>query len=178
MFKLKKTYLFFLILILIFFFFKMFIIDVKKVKGISMEKALKDGNIVVVFKVAYGIKIPFKNYYLIRWSFPKENDIIVYKKNNRFAVKRCAGISGSPIDFSFKSLYNGDTDYRMRIGARTLHLTPLQFRILAGSYESPVRKIPKNTVLALGDNFDHSYDSRDYGYVSADSIYGKVILWK
>ena len=83
-----------------------------------------------------------------------------------------------PIDFSFNSLYNGLSDYKMTIGERSVNLSAAQFRNLGGRLENPARKIPKDTVLALGDNPDSSYDSRDYGFVSADSIYGKVITWK
>jgi len=35
--------------------------------------------------------------------------------------------------------------------------------------------LPGNMFLALGDNQDHSYDSRNYGPVSNDSIIGKVL---
>lgn len=173
----KKT-VFFLILILIFLIFKIFIFDIKTVKGRSMENTLKEGNLVFIFKAAYGIKFPSRNYYLVRWAFPKVNDIIVYRKGGHFAVKRCIGISDMPIDFSFNSLYNGLSDYKMTIGERSVNLSAAQFRNLGGRLENPARKIPKDTVLALGDNPDSSYDSRDYGFVSADSIYGKVITWK
>ena len=176
--KHKKKLILLFCLIVIITVLKTFVFEIKTVRGNSMENTLKEGNTVFILKAAYGIKLPLKNRYLVRWAFPAVNDIIVYRKGGHFAVKRCIGISEMPIDFSFNSLYNGHADYKMTVGERTDNLSAVQFRNLGGTAEALERKVPADTVLAVGDNPYVSYDSRDYGFVCADSIYGKVIIWK
>jgi signal peptidase I len=38
-------------------------------------------------------------------------------------------------------------------------------------------KVPEGMMFTLGDNMAESRDSRDYGFVSLDSVRGKV-LWR
>jgi signal peptidase I len=45
-----------------------------------------------------------------------------------------------------------------------------------GSTEIAKTEIPKNHIWVLGDNRDHSVDSRKFGAVPADSIVGRVAL--
>ncbi len=143
-----------------------------------MFPALKNGDCVFIFKAAYGIKIPGRNFYFIRWALPQLNDIIVYGKDGHFTVKRCSGISSSPIEFSKNLRYTVHPYYAMTVNGRTVMLTGVQFRNLGGMAEKQKQGIPEGYILALGDNLTVSYDSRDYGFISADGIYGKVLLWK
>lgn len=59
----------------------------------------------------------------------------------------------------------------------TAPLNRVQFRNLGGFLPEYAQKIPIGFVLVLGDNIAQSRDSRDYGFVAADSICGKL-LWK
>ena len=65
----------------------------------------------------------------------------------------------------------------LHLGSRCIPLTAVQFQNLGGFLSADRRKIPGDFILALGDNAAHSYDSRDYGFVAVDSIYGKLV-WK
>nr|WP_253719332.1 signal peptidase I [Treponema sp. OMZ 789] len=155
---------------------KGFVLDIKRVSGPSMEPALKDGDYVLIFKAAYGIKHPLKNKYLLRWALPKVEDVIVYRKYGGFTVKRCLGISHEPIEFSKKLGYN--YAYSMKVSGKDIPLTGVQFRNLGGMTFKERYLIPEGSVLALGDNLKESRDSRDYGFVLVDGIYGKVFIWK
>ncbi|MGF7109349.1 signal peptidase I [Treponema pedis] len=159
-------------------FIKSFIFDVKLVKGKSMEPVLKDGDFIFIFKAAYGIKLPWGNSYLLRWAEPAINDLILYVKDGHFTVKRCAGTAYLPIEF-YKGLgYNNELFYTVTTGGKTIELTAVQFRNLGGMADKQKQVIPKGYILALGDNLEASYDSRDYGFIFIGSIYGKVLLWK
>ncbi len=177
---------FIIIILLIICFIKIFIFDIKRVKGSSMLPTLEDGQIIVLFKVAYGIKHPFRNKYFIRWAEPKLDDIVIFVKRDLFAVKRVVGISLAPIEFNSSFDYNMERAqsgnyyfYQVCVEGRCVELNAEQFRNLGGcSKGSPSLVVPERTVFAVGDNFDESYDSRDYGFVHIDSIYAKVLLWK
>ena len=40
-----------------------------------------------------------------------------------------------------------------------------------------IKKVPEGRILAVGDNYIESVDSRDYGFVSTANVLGKA-LWK
>lgn len=175
----NKKRVFYLVCFIFFLIFvKAFIFDIKKVSGPSMEPSLKDGDYVLIFKAAYGIKHPLKNIYFLHWASPKIGDIVVYRKDSRFAVKRCLGIPQEPIEFYRKLGYNGSYDYSMKLLGKDIPLTASQFRNLGGITFKEKKIVPKGSVLALGDNLNESRDSRDYGFVLIDGIYGKVVIWK
>ncbi len=160
-----------------------------------MSPDFGEGRIVIVNKLAYGLKAVNKNFYFLRWAKPKLHDIVVYKKNGHLNLKRVAGIYGSPVeffsgfDYNEKNAGNDDVDgndkvdgnnaaYKMRVENKTIELDAIQFRKLGGFAQKENQGIPSGTVLLLGDNPEESYDSRHFGFVSIDSIYGKVFLWK
>ena len=172
----KKRIFYFVYAILFLILLKGFIVDIKRVSGHSMEPSLKDGDCIFIFKAAYGIKHPLKNKYIFRWARPKSGDIIVYRKDGHFTVKRCLGISEEPIEFSKKLGYN--YDYSMKVSGKDIPLTAVQFRNLGGMSDEEQVRVPAGYVLALGDNLKESHDSRDYGFVLVDGIYGKVFIWK
>jgi signal peptidase I len=70
---------------------KIFIFDFMIAEGNSMIPAIQSGTILLVSKIAYGIRFPWADTYMIRWSMPKMGDIVVfYTPLNRLEVKRYA----------------------------------------------------------------------------------------
>jgi signal peptidase I len=61
-------------------FLKAFAFDFMLVEGVSMEPALLPGQVVMINRLAYGIRSPFpaKDRYLVRWKVPSEDDIVVF----------------------------------------------------------------------------------------------------
>jgi signal peptidase I len=145
---------------------KLFVVDVMPVSGPSMRPTLSDGALIVEYKLAWGIPLPFQNRYLARWGKPRAGDIVVYPLNERYVVKRCVAPEGAPLAFS------DETGYSVRVGERTIPLTREQYFKLRCA-----ERVPEGMLFALGDNMAESRDSRDYGFVSIDSVRGKV-LWR
>lgn len=145
---------------------KMFIIDIEKISGTSMEPAIHDGSTVVLSKIHYGIVSPFGDRLLVQWKKPEKGDAVYYWFNDRPVVKRCVATEHETLVFS------SDSGYSMSVGGNTFPLTEAQYQRLKQSAE-----VPEGTILAIGDNYATSIDSRDYGFVSVDSIMGKI-LWK
>ncbi len=145
-------------------FLRIFIINVEKVSGTSMEPSIKEGDTVFVNKLAYGIANPATGRLVVQWAEPKIDDIIVYYMNDKLVMKRCVATENMPLDFS------KDSGYSFTVGGTEIPLTEQQYQRL--KYDESV---PDGTVLAIGDNYEESVDSRTYGFIEVDSIIGKVI---
>jgi signal peptidase I len=74
---------------------KFFLFDFMITEGLSMLPAIKPGTILVVIRTAYGFRLPGSAAYLLRWSTPKEGDVVVFfTPRGDTAVKRCNGMVG------------------------------------------------------------------------------------
>ncbi|WP_461246323.1 signal peptidase I [Treponema sp. R6D11] len=68
---------------------KLFFFDFIIAQGHSMEPAIRDGTVLVVSRISYGIQLP-SNRYLFRWGKPKVGEVVVfYTPSGELAVKRC-----------------------------------------------------------------------------------------
>ena len=74
---------------------KLFLVDFIIAEGNSMEPAIHSGSVLVVNRLQYGLRFPGQSGYLLRWSSPKEGDVVVfYTPSGSIAVKRCGGLLG------------------------------------------------------------------------------------
>lgn len=130
------------------------------VSGISMEPTLKEGQVIIVNKLAYYFKAP------------NRNDVIVYKQTNKehsyFELKRVIGLPGETVKIKNGIVYINDEAMKEMIKA-----DPIQNGGLA---EEGV-KLDDNEYFVLGDNRNESEDSRfaSVGNVLKNEILGKVI---
>ena len=143
---------------------KLFIFDILRVSGTSMEPAIKDGGRVCVNRLAYGLAIPFRSTFIVQWGQPKSGDVVIYLHDDKIVVKRCAAIGGDNLEFST------DSDYNLILGGNKIPLTRTQYDMMK-SFD----KVPEGYILALGDNYNESVDSRTYGFVSVKNVTGKII---
>ena len=145
-------------------FLKLFVVDVLHVSGTSMQPALQDGDTLLVNKLAYGIVRPYGDTLLVQWKTPRAGDIVIYLYNNKIVVKRCVATGGAHL------AYSDDTQYTVTVGDKTIPLTDAQYHNLRA-----IDSVPDGYILAIGDNYQESVDSRTYGFVSVRNILGKVI---
>ncbi len=143
---------------------KLLAFDVLWVSGPSMLPTLRAGMPVCEFKLAWGVPIPFSNRYALRWGSPKPGEIVIYPVAGRYVVKRCVAPAGTPLFFS------AERGYSVSVGGRTIPLDEEQYRNLKDALV-----VPTGMIFAIGDNMAESRDSRDYGFVSIDSIRGKAL---
>lgn len=165
-FSAKKYSLFLEILIgiVLGFLIKTMIFDIQRVSGTSMEETLKNGQYVGIFRLQYGIKLPFSDRLVLQWKTPEENDIVVFYANDKPVIKRCVATEKTPLDFS------AENGYSLIVGKRIIPLTEYQYQRLKNT-----DMVPENTFLAVGDNYSDSVDSREYGFVRSDAALGKAI---
>jgi signal peptidase I len=73
---------------------KLFAFDFIIAEGASMEPAIKSGAVLIVNRLQYGLRLPLRRSYLVRWAPPKTGDVVVfYTPEGRLAVKRCAALT-------------------------------------------------------------------------------------
>ncbi len=145
---------------------KFFIIDVVKISGPSMEPALSDGQTVLLYKLSYGVVIPFSSAFFIHWKKPEIHDVVYYLHNSKIVVKRCRGVENEALSFYSNKGYYVIIDNNTE---RSIPLTEQQYQRLKHT-----QVIPPGYIFAVGDNYDESVDSRDYGFVLASHVLGKA----
>jgi signal peptidase I len=80
---------------------KFLLFDFMITEGQSMMPAIRPGTVLVVVRTAYGIRLPWSENYLLRWSKPKTGDVVVFfTPLGVVAVKRCGAMLGDNTFFA------------------------------------------------------------------------------
>ena len=143
---------------------KAFVLDLVVVSGRSMAPTLRDGQLVLVNKLAWGLRLPLTRRYIVRWGSPKPGDIAVFLRCGTYTIKRCVATEGMALALSDEGGYN------VLAGETRLPLTEQQYKRMINEAGA----VPRGAVFVAGDNVDASFDSRDYGPVSANAFCGRV----
>ena len=142
-----------------------------------MIPTLQIGDHILVNKFVYGVKIPLTQMTLIPLGAPARGDIIVFKypqDETKDFIKRVVGLPGDRL-----SIHQGQVSingqpltepYAIHDGVNPAAPTS-QLRDNYG----PVTVPPKN-YFVMGDNRDHSLDSRYWGFVKEEKIKGEAFL--
>jgi len=163
------------IAILLALFIRAFVVQAFKIPSGSMEPTLLVGDHILVNKFIYGVKLPYLQTTVIPISNPERGDIIVFiypEDKSKDFIKRVIGTPGDRLQMQDKKiLINGrpfDDKYGYydeRAGNPSRSFGPIV--------------VPKDHYFVMGDNRDHSMDSRFWGFVPSEAIKGKafIIYW-
>lgn len=166
--------------ILLALFIRAFIVQAFKIPSGSMQNTLQIGDHILVNKFIYGLKLPYFNTTIIPYKKPQRGDIVVFKfqqEPKKDFIKRTIGIQGDVIEIRNKELYVNkkrlEQDYAIYTDLQIIPKT-MQPRDNFG----PVT-VPEDSIFVMGDNRDHSYDSRFWGFVDLKDLKGKafIIYW-
>lgn len=160
----------------------------------SMIPTLLVNDHILVNKSSFGLKVPFTNVWLLRWSSPQRGDIVVFKypvNTDVFYIKRLIGVPGDVIVINDGRLTvngqvvsleptlpphapNGYYYFNEKIGEKS-HL--VRFISMLSDAEQKIT-VPENSYFFMGDNRDESSDSREWGFVSQDLLVGEAFfIW-
>ena len=140
----------------------LFIAQPHKVSGRSMVPTFADGDYLITDKITY------------RLHQPARGDIIVLKNprdESQDFIKRIIAIPGDTIKIENKQVFVN----KVLLGEVYL---PSNTQTQAGSFlnEGKTVKVGENQYLVLGDNRDHSSDSREWGPITKEEIVGRAFF--
>ena len=73
---------------------KCLLFDFVIVNGRSMLPAIRPGRVLLVNRLAYGLRLPGTDTYLVRWRLPREGDVVIFiTPEGSTAVKRCGVVA-------------------------------------------------------------------------------------
>ena len=169
-----------LVAVVLALFIRTFVVQAFKIPSGSMKPTLQIGDHILVNKFIYGIKIPFWGKTLIPIKDPKRGDIVVFKfpeDPSKDFIKRVIGVAGDVIQIRDKQLFVNHRPFKDGHG---VYLDPTVFPGSAQPRDNlrPV-KVPAGAIFVMGDNRDHSYDSRFWGFVDLKALKGKafIVYW-
>ena len=164
------------IAILLALFIRTFVVQAFKIPSGSMEPTLLIGDHILVNKFIYGVKIPLIRSTIIPVSEPERGDVIVFiypvDKSKDF-IKRVIGVPGDKVEIIDEKLFVNDRPWRDDPGVyrkRSSSSNP------GSRYNFGPITVPEGHYFVMGDNRDHSYDSRFWGFVPESSIKGEAFM--
>lgn len=187
-------------ILLIVFSIRSFAYESSRIPSGSLKPTLLVGDLIIVNKFDYGIRLPVIHKKIFSIGEPKRGDIVVFREpptETRNLIKRVIGIPGDHISYKDKVLYiNGKeipqqfekytTDEMDEIGSwgvvqKKENLFGVEHRI----YQIPGKQdddfdavVPKGKYFMMGDNRDDSADSRFWGFLPEENIVGKATrIW-
>ena len=183
-----------------------FVAEPFRIPSSSMMPTLLVGDFILVNKFTYGLRLPVLNTKIVPLGAPERGDVVVFRypgmgeadpdKGQDF-IKRVVGLPGDRIAFSEQTLYINDVAVAKRplggyvgsgwgrsmTGAALLEndLPGRTHRILQASPYGDMRTqgiwtVPEGSYFVMGDNRDHSSDSRVWGVVPEEALVGRAFL--
>jgi len=160
-------------------FIRTFVVQAFKIPSGSMLPTLQIGDHLLVNKFLYGIRIPIVGKRILPLRQPQRDDVIVFvypQDPSKDFIKRVKALPGETIEIRNKVLYvNGQV---VEDDNAFYENTPERMARAPRDNFGPFL-VPEGTVFVMGDNRDHSHDSRFWGTVPIDDILGKafVLYW-
>lgn len=170
---------------LVVFIVRSFFWEAYRTEGPSMLPTLPDQSFVIVDKQAYGLPIPLVEK-TFQTSFPAYNDVVAFHHGNRIWIKRVKGSAGDVLVHNYMGWFVNEK----WVAPPTV--VPLDANMFERSLPSNSKftqtemwnnnrvfsiTIPSGYFFAVGDNPEHSTDSRTIGLIPYKEVVGRV-FWR
>ncbi|UCD16825.1 MAG: signal peptidase I [Candidatus Zixiibacteriota bacterium] len=157
------------------------IVEAYKIPSASMEDTLLVGDFLIANKFVYGARIPLVSWQLPSISDPEPGDIVIFKWPGDGVtnyIKRCIAVEGQTVEVKDKILYVDGEVFpdppRAKYTDRRIQPRSSPGENNRDNWGPYV--VPKDCYFMMGDNRDHSYDSRFWGAVHKDLILGEALF--
>ena len=194
----------FLAFLVLFGAFRSAVADWNPIPSSSMHPNLLEGDVVLVNRMAFDLKVPLTDMVLARLGEPARGDIVTFRspKDNTLLIKRVLALPGDTVEMRDERLFiNGrGADYQVvdetldSAGGATMRAVQFAESLgdATGSGQPGARHriqvlpdvkakrtfgpltVPAGQYLMLGDNRDNSGDSRVFGTVPRALLIGRA----
>jgi signal peptidase I len=177
--------------------FRTAVADWNPVPSGSMHPNILEGDVVLVNRLAYNVKVPLTDYVVAPTADPQRGDVVTFAspKDGVRLIKRILAIPGDRVAMRHKQLIINDSPARYRpeephsdAMAVDAPWTAQRYREQVGTSEHAIQwldgvvaydnfetiTVPQGQYLMLGDNRDNSADSRYIGLVPRHLLIGKA----
>ncbi len=187
--------------ILIVFVLRSFVVEPFRIPSGSMLPSLHIGDFILVNKYTYGIRLPILNTKVAPVDSPERGDVMVFRypvNPELNFIKRVIGLPGDTLSYVDKKLTingqrvhtepNGEFVYRQaKMRGKTAKqiqetIDDSVHQILLDevgfSRDLTEVNVPEGHYFVMGDNRDHSNDSRFWRFVPESHVVGKAFfIW-
>ena len=185
-------------ILLIVLILRSFVAESFRIPSGSMMPTLLHGDFILVNKFSYGIRLPVLHAKVLGVGAPKRGDVAVFRfpaNPSIDYIKRVIGLPGDRIEYKNKTIYiNGKPMLQEKNGiyqgqganavmngtqiyAENLETNLHDIMIRRPRYsEAVVKYVPEGHYFVMGDNRDHSSDSRSWGFVPEENLVGHAFL--
>lgn len=155
--------------------------DHYRVPSGSMEPTVLVGDQICVNKLAFGLRIPASERYIVRGAEPERGEVVVFTSpdTKEVLLKRVVALPGDRVAVRAGKLIINDQQIPVRASAtgmveelaRHPHGLGTEF---GGGPDLPALTIPPDRYLMLGDNRGNSRDGRFFGLVERSALLGSA----
>jgi signal peptidase I len=186
----------FVAFLFLFGIFRTAVADWNPIPSSSMHPNLLEGDVVLVNRLAFNLKLPLTDVVLARLGEPVRGEVVTFSspRDGTRLIKRIVAVPGDVVEMRNERLViNGreasyalleQADEPLRGGsahvlrlAETMGGQPRRIQVMPGVAAArsfgPVT-VPKDQFLMLGDNRDNSADSRFIGLVPRALLIGRA----
>ena len=185
--------------LLVFGLFRTAVADWNPVPSGSMRPTIQEGDVVLVNRLAYQLKVPLTDIVLAHTGEPARGDIVVFSSptDGTRLLKRLVAVPGDRVEMRDKVLWiNGQAAAYAETGTAVERMddgTALAALRLSETAQGPTHAVqwlrpqqglaydsfgplvvPPGQYLMLGDNRDNSGDSRQFGLVPRELLIGRT----
>jgi len=158
-----------------------FVVQAFSIPSGSMQPTLLIHDYLLVNKFSYGIRNPFTNKVMMPLWQPARGDVAVFiypADPSKDYIKRIIGLPGDRVQIINKKVFINGKPYETPQAVNTdpvINPPPLQAGDSARDNFGPML-VPADSYFVMGDNRDHSYDSRFWGFVPMDNLRGRAFI--
>lgn len=174
-----------------------FVVEPFRIPSESMLPTLQVGDFIVVNKFSYGVRLPVVHTEVLDTGEPERGDVVVFRYPRNPSInyiKRIVGLPGDDIAYYNRRLFvNGSPVPMERLGTYVppgdeTELVRYAERLGGGGHDivlDPSGRsiegeytVPEGEYFVMGDNRDHSNDSRRWGAVPDSHLVGEAeMIW-
>lgn len=155
------------------------VVEAFKIPSGSMIPTLLIGDHILVSKLSYGLRLPFLTNTVYEFGQPHRGDIVVFTRPDELStvdqdessinlIKRVIGLPGDRVEIRETKILINNQEYE----------EPYARWELGGAASGVFGPVPEHHVFLMGDNRDHSKDSRFWEdpFLDISRIKGRALI--